>query len=176
MEGKTKTFSRTAGIINIAAALFLVVVLVFFLTIGNLGILNPNSSSNGEESEGETTEEQQKEAAGKALGFVISLIFFLPIILILLIPLGIVDVIQGLVIGSRCFKAAPGTGAVIFSLILKILTVPVFGFAALLLAALSDVADSSAPALFPALIAFYVAALIVAHVFEWLANRSARRA
>ena len=30
MEGKTKTFSRVAGFLNIAAALFLVVVVVFF--------------------------------------------------------------------------------------------------------------------------------------------------
>ena len=176
MEGKTKTFSRVAGILNIVAALFLVIVLVFFMTIGNLGIVDPNSSSDDETDEGKTTEEQQQEAAGKAIGFVISIIFLLPIILILLIPIGIVDIIQGLVIGLRCLKAAPGTGAVIFSLILKILTVPLFGFAALLLTALTDAANSSVPALFPALIAFYVLALVTAHVFEWLANRSALRA
>ena len=175
MEGKTRFFSKFAGILNIAAALFLVIVLIFFLTIGNLGILNSNSSSESDTSESAKTEEEQKEAAGKALGFAISLIFFLPLILILLYPLGLINVIEGLVMGLHLFKAPPKTGAVIFSLILKILTIPVFGFADVLIAAVGDAADSSVPALFPALIAVYLLTIVLAHVFEWAANRSALR-
>lgn len=165
MYGKTKTFSRVAGILNVAAALFLVIVLVLFLTAGNFGIAKEASQS----------AESDEDAAGQAVGIIVSVIFLLPLVLILLIPLGLVNVISGLAIGSHCFKAAPGTGTVVFSLILKILTAPVFAFADLLLFALGDVSGSSVSALFPTLIAGYVLLLIVAHVFEWLANRSAVR-
>ena len=105
-----------------------------------------------------------------------AILLFLPLILILLVPLVVVNVIEGLIFGSHCLKAPPKTGAVIFSLILKILTVPTFGMVEVLLVGLTDMSDAAVPALFPALIAFYVLALVVAHVFEWLANRSALRA
>ena len=44
-----------------------------------------------------------------------------------------------------------------------------------LLVGLTDVSDAAVPALFPTLIAGYLVALVVAHVFEWMANRSALR-
>ena len=56
MEGTTKTFSRVAGLLNIAAALFLVVVVVFFFTLGNFGILTKAASESSSESEESTPE------------------------------------------------------------------------------------------------------------------------
>ena len=177
MEGTTKTFSRVAGFLNIAAALFLVVVVVFFFTLGNFGILTKAASESSSESEESTpeTDEEQKSEANKALGIVFAILLFLPLILIMLVPLGIINVIEGLIFGSHCLKAPPKTGAVIFSLILKILTLPTFGMVIVLLAGLTDVSDAAVPALFPALIAGYLVTLVVAHVFEWMANRSALR-
>lgn len=165
MEGKTKILSRIAGMLNIAAAILLVVAIVMFW-----GVLSSGAFS-GESPSAETAE----EAAGQAAAVFVSLIFFLPIILILLVPLGLIDVISGLVIGFHCLKKAPGRGTVIYSLILKILTVPVFGFAILLIGALGDTLDSTVPALFPAVFGGYLVLLIVAHVFEWTANCSALR-
>ena len=165
MEGKTRFFSKFAGILNIATAVLLVVAIVMFW-----GVLSSGAFS-GESSSAETTE----EAAGQAAAIFVSLIFFLPIILILLVPLGLIDVISGLVIGFHCLKKAPGRGTVIYSLILKILTVPTFGFAIILIGALGDTLESDVPALFPAVFGGYLVLLVVAHVFEWAANRSALR-
>ena len=177
MQGKTRTFSRVAGIVNVAAAVFLALVVVFFFTVGNFGILTKaakGADKDAEEGAAPQTEEEKKEEESKAWGFVFGILLFLPLILILLVPLGIVDFFSGLVMGTHCLKAPPKTGAVIYSLILKILTVPAFSLVILLLIALGDMADSSISALFPALIGAYVITLIVAHVFEWLANRSAK--
>lgn len=165
MEGKTKALSRVAGLLNIAAAILLVIAIVMFW-----GLLSSGNLS-GETTSAETTE----EAAGQAAAIFVSLIFFLPIILILLVPLGAIDAISGLVIGFHCLKKAPGRGTVIYSLILKILTVPAFGFAIILIVALGDVLESTVPALFPAVFGGYLLLLVVAHVFEWMANRSALR-
>lgn len=165
MVGKTKVLSRLAGILNILTAFLLVVAIVLFW-----GALSSGAFS-GESSSAETTE----EAVGQAAAIFVSLIFLLPIILILLVPLGLIDVISGLVIGLHCLKKAPKRGTVIYSLILKILTVPVFVFAILMIVALGDVLESTAPAFFPAVFGAYLVLLILAHVFEWMANASSRR-
>ena len=164
MQGKTKKRSRAAGILNIAATVLLILSLVLFVTVGNFGITDGSASSS----------ENDEEAAKQALGFVISLIFFLPIILVMLIPLGIINAIAGLAMGIRCLRRAPGLGRVIFSLILKIVTVPVFSFAILLLFALADTPGAYASAFFPAVFSFYLILLITAHVFEWGAHRAAK--
>ena len=166
MDG-TNTLSRIAGLLNIVTAILLVVAVVMFW-----GVLSSGNFS-GETSSEETTSE---EAAGQAAAVFVSLLFFLPIILILLVPLGLINVISGLVIGFHCLKKAPGRGTVIYSLILKILTVPAFGFAIILIGALGDTLESDVPALFPAVFGGYLVLLVVAHVFEWMANRSALRA
>ena len=166
MDG-TNTLSRIAGLLNIVTAILLVVAVVLFW-----GVLSSGNFS-GETSSEETTSE---EAAGQAAAVFVSLLFFLPIILILLVPLGLINVISGLAIGFHCLKKAPGRGTVIYSLILKILTVPTFGFAIILIGALGDTLESDVPALFPAVFGGYLVLLVVAHVFEWLANRSALRA
>ena len=166
MDG-TNTLSRIAGLLNIVTAILLVVAVVLFW-----GVLSSGNFS-GETSSEETTSE---EAAGQAAAVFVSLLFFLPIILILLVPLGLINVISGLVIGFHCLKKAPGRGTVIYSLILKILTVPTFGFAIILIGALGDTLESDVPALFPAVFGGYLVLLVVAHVFEWMANRSALRA
>lgn len=166
MEGKTKTWSRLAGILNLVTAVLLVVAVVLFW-----GALSSGAFS-GEGSSAETTE----EAAGQAAAIFVSLLFFLPVILILLVPLGLIDVISGLAIGFHCLKKAPGRGTVIYSLILKILTVPAFAFAIILIAALGDVLETTVPALFPAVFGGCLVLLISAHVFEWMANCSAKKA
>ena len=166
MDG-TNTLSRIAGLLNIVTAILLVVAVVMFW-----GVLSSGNFS-GETSSEETTSE---EAAGQAAAVFVSLLFFLPIILILLVPLGLINVISGLVIGFHCLKKAPGRGTVIYSLILKILTVPAFGFAIILIGALGDTLDSEIPALFPAVFGGYLILLIVAHVFEWMAKGAASRA
>ena len=166
MDG-TNTLSRIAGLLNIVTAILLVVAIVMFW-----GVLSSGNFS-GETSSEETTSE---EAAGQAAAVFVSLLFFLPIILILLVPLGLINVISGLAIGFHCLKKAPGRGTVIYSLILKILTVPTFGFAIILIGALGDTLESDVPALFPAVFGGYLVLLVVAHVFEWMANRSALRA
>lgn len=166
MDGTINTFSRIAGILNIVTAILLVVAVVMFW-----GVLSSGNFS-GETSSEETTSE---EAAGQAAAVFVSLLFFLPIILILLVPLGVINVISGLVIGFHCLKKAPGRGTVIYSLILKILTVPAFGFAIILIGALGDTLESEIPALFPAVFGGYLILLIVAHVFEWLAKGAASR-
>ncbi|MBP5610330.1 MAG: hypothetical protein J6X72_03220 [Clostridia bacterium] len=166
MEGKTKTFSRLAGILNLVTAVLLVVAIVMFW-----GVLSSGAFSGESTSSAETTE----EAVGQAAAIFVSLIFFLPIILILLVPLGLIDVISGLAIGLHCLKKAPGRGTVIYSLILKILTVPTFGFAIILIVALGDVLSSTVPALFPTVFGGYLVLLIAAHVFEWMANVSSRK-
>ena len=166
MDG-TNTLSRIAGLLNIVTAILLVVAVVLFW-----GVLSSGNFS-GETSSEETTSE---EAAGQAAAVFVSLLFFLPIILILLVPLGLINVISGLAIGFHCLKKAPGRGTVIYSLILKILTVPTFGFAIILIGALGDTLESDVPALFPAVFGGYLVLLVVAHVFEWMANRSALRA
>ena len=165
MDG-TNTLSRIAGLLNIVTAILLVVAVVMFW-----GVLSSGNFS-GETSSEETTSE---EAAGQAAAVFVSLLFFLPIILILLVPLGVINVISGLVIGFHCLKKAPGRGTVIYSLILKILTVPAFGFAIILIGALGDTLDSEIPALFPAVFGGYLVLLVVAHVFEWLAKGAASR-
>ena len=165
MDG-TNTLSRIAGLLNIVTAILLVVAVVMFW-----GVLSSGNFS-GETSSEETTSE---EAAGQAAAVFVSLLFFLPIILILLVPLGLINVISGLAIGFHCLKKAPGRGTVIYSLILKILTVPTFGFAIILIGALGDTLESDIPALFPAVFGGYLVLLVVAHVFEWAANRSALR-
>ena len=167
MYGTINTFSRIAGILNIVTAILLVVAVVMFW-----GVLSSGNFS-GETSSEETTSE---EAAGQAAAVFVSLLFFLPIILILLVPLGLINVISGLVIGFHCLKKAPGRGTVIYSLILKILTVPAFGFAIILIGALGDTLESDVPALFPAVFGGYLILLIVAHVFEWMAKGAASRA
>ena len=167
MDGTINTFSRIAGILNIVTAILLVVAVVMFW-----GVLSSGNFS-GETSSEETTSE---EAAGQAAAVFVSLIFFLPIILILLVPLGLINVISGLVIGFHCLKKAPGRGTVIYSLILKILTVPAFGFAIILIGALGDTLESDVPALFPAVFGGYLVLLVVAHVFEWMAKGAASRA
>ena len=167
MEGKTKTFSRLAGILNLVTAVLLVVAIVMFW-----GVLSSGAFSGESTSSAETTEE---EAVGQAAAIFVSLLFFLPIILILLVPLGLIDVISGLAIGLHCLKKAPGRGTVIYSLILKILTVPAFGFAIILIGALGDALESTVPALFPAVFGGYLVLLIAAHVFEWMANVSSRK-
>ena len=166
MEGKTKTLSRIAGLLNVVAAILLVIAIVLFWGVLSSGVFSGDSSSSAE-----TTE----EAAGEAAAIFVSLLFFLPIILILLVPLGAIDFISGLVMGFHCLKKAPKRGAVIYSLILKILTVPAFGFAIILIGALGDVLDTTVPALFPAVFGGYLVLLVVAHVFEWMANVSSRR-
>ena len=166
MDG-ANTLSRIAGLLNIVTAILLVVAVVMFW-----GVLSSGNFS-GETSSEETTSE---EAAGQAAAVFVSLLFFLPIILILLVPLGLINVISGLVIGFHCLKKAPGRGTVIYSLILKILTVPAFGFAIILIGALGDTLESDVPALFPAVFGGYLILLIVAHVFEWMAKGAASRA
>ena len=165
MDG-TNTLSRIAGLLNIVTAILLVVAVVMFW-----GVLSSGNFS-GETSSEETTSE---EAAGQAAAVFVSLLFFLPIILILLVPLGLINVISGLAIGFHCLKKAPGRGTVIYSLILKILTVPTFGFAIILIGALGDTLESDIPALFPAVFGGYLVLLVVAHVFEWLAKGAASR-
>ena len=165
MDG-ANTLSRIAGLLNIVTAILLVVAVVMFW-----GVLSSGNFS-GETSSQETTSE---EAAGQAAAVFVSLLFFLPIILILLVPLGLINVISGLVIGFHCLKKAPGRGTVIYSLILKILTVPTFGFAIILIGALGDTLESDVPALFPAVFGGYLVLLVVAHVFEWLAKGAASR-
>lgn len=165
MDG-TNTLSRIAGLLNIVTAILLVVAVVLFW-----GVLSSGNFS-GETSSEETTSE---EAAGQAAAVFVSLLFFLPIILILLVPLGLINVISGLAIGFHCLKKAPGRGTVIYSLILKILTVPTFGFAIILIGALGDTLESDVPALFPAVFGGYLVLLVVAHVFEWLAKGAASR-
>lgn len=165
MDG-ANTLSRIAGLLNIVTAILLVVAVVMFW-----GVLSSGNFS-GETSSEETTSE---EAAGQAAAVFVSLLFFLPIILILLVPLGLINVISGLAIGFHCLKKAPGRGTVIYSLILKILTVPTFGFAIILIGALGDTLESDVPALFPAVFGGYLVLLVVAHVFEWLAKGAASR-
>ena len=166
MDG-ANTLSRIAGLLNIVTAILLVVAVVMFW-----GVLSSGNFS-GETSSEETTSE---EAAGQAAAVFVSLLFFLPIILILLVPLGLINVISGLAIGFHCLKKAPGRGTVIYSLILKILTVPTFGFAIILIGALGDTLESDVPALFPAVFGGYLVLLVVAHVFEWMAKGAASRA
>ncbi len=163
MEGKTKTFSRVAGFLNIVTAILLVIAIVMYLAL----LLSGNYSGESSSSSEETTEEQ----AGQAVAFIVSLLFFLPFSLILLIPLGVINVISGLVIGSHCLKRAPGRGTVIYSLILKILTLPAFGFAIILVAPLGAILVSQIAAVFGG----YLVLFVIAHVFEWMAHRSALR-
>ena len=169
MDGTINTFSRIAGILNIVTAILLVVAIVLFW-----GVLSSGNFS-GETSSEDSSAESTDEAVGQAAAVFVSLLFFLPIILILLVPLGVINVISGLVIGFHCLKKAPGRGTVIYSLILKILTVPAFGFAIILIGALGDTLDSEIPALFPAVFGGYLILLIVAHVFEWMAKGAASR-
>ncbi len=166
MDG-ANTLSRIAGLLNIVTAILLVVAVVMFW-----GVLSSGNFSGETTSSEETTSE---EAAGQAAAVFVSLLFFLPIILILLVPLGLINVISGLAIGFHCLKKAPGRGTVIYSLILKILTVPTFGFAIILIGALGDTLESDVPALFPAVFGGYLVLLVVAHVFEWLAKGAASR-
>ena len=167
MNGSVNVKSRIAGILNIAAVLLFVILVVVYMTIGNFGI--PRGGA-------ETTDASDEEAAGQVLGIAVSIILIIPLILILLVPLGLVNVISGLVIGLHCLHGAPKRGAVIYSLILKIFTVPVFSYAILMIFALSDISGSKFPALFPLLFALCVALFIAAHVFEWLANVAAKNA
>lgn len=185
MEGKTKFFSKFAGILNIAAAILLLITIVFFFLAVGSGVLD-NSGNSSEESS-ETTEQSSSETSdnstgkeiaeaifgGFALGLGAALLFV--VILILLVPLGLVNSITGLVMGSHCLKAPPRTGAVVYSLILKIISVPIFGYAALNMFVLASLINWKTPLLFPGLIVVYLLILILAHVFEWAANRSALR-
>lgn len=170
MDG-ANTLSRIAGLLNIVTAILLVVAVVMFWGVLSSGNFSGETSS--DEASGEST--TSEEAAGRAAAVFVSLLFFLPIILILLVPLGLINVISGLAIGFHCLKKAPGRGTVIYSLILKILTVPTFGFAIILIGALGDTLESDVPALFPAVFGGYLVLLVVAHVFEWLAKGAASR-
>lgn len=162
MNGTGNVKSRIAGILNVAAVVLLVVLLIVYATVGSFGVSGGSDRS-------ETSDE---DAAGQVVGIIVSVLFLLPLILIMLVPLGLVNVISGLAIGLHCLKAAPGRKALIYSLILKIVTVPIFSFAILMVYALGDVSGSKTPALFPALFAGCLVIMITAHVFEWLAYRS----
>ena len=134
MEGKTKTFSRVAGIINIVAAVFLILTLFFFIVVAGFGIVGgdlseSNQSSSSSESSGSSGNSAGEEVAsaivvGCTTAFVMAL--GLVVVLAVLLPLSLVNVITELVIGPRCFRKAPKRGTVIYSTILKSLTIPLF--------------------------------------------------
>ena len=183
MEGKTKTFSRVAGIINIVAAVFLILTLFFFIVVAGFGIVGgdlseSNQSSSSSESSGSSGNSAGEEVAsaivvGCTTAFVMAL--GLVVVLAVLLPLSLVNVITELVIGPRCFRKAPKRGTVIYSTILKSLTIPLFLFASILITAIDETAGSEISALFPSLFVGYLLISIAANVFEWIACASARK-
>ena len=182
MEGKTKTFSRVAGILNIVAAVFLILTLFFFIVVAGFGIvgadLSENNQSSSSESSGSSGNNAGEEivgaiAVGCATAFVMAL--GLVVALVVLLPLSLVNVITELVIGPRCFRKAPKRGTVIYSTILKSLTIPLFLFASILITAIDETAGSEISTLFPSLFVGYLLISIAANVFEWIACTSARK-
>ena len=187
MVGKTKVLSRLAGIINVVAAFFLVITVFAYFTIGNLGVgasnsVSDESSESGQESSNETDGSSDTSvgeaivgAIGTGFGMGLGVVLLVLIMMLLLIPIGFIDVVSGLIIGSHCFKRAPRRGTVIYSLVLKVLTVPAYAFAIILIFAIGDILNAPVSPIFPALFITYIIAIVVAHVFEWMANASSRR-
>lgn len=183
MEGKTKTFSRLAGIFNVVAALFLILTLFFFIVVAGFGIAGADTSqssqsSSSSSSEGSGNGNAAEEAvgaiaAGCATAFVMAIA--LVVALAVLLPLSLVNIITELVIGPRCFRAAPKRGTVIYSTVLKTLTIPFFIFSALMITAVDELAGSAISELFPSLIVGYLGLSIATNVFEWIASTSARK-
>ncbi|MBR4770840.1 MAG: hypothetical protein IK090_07940 [Clostridia bacterium] len=185
MEGKTKTFSRVAGILNIVAALFLILTLFFFIVVAGFGILDADtsqgdqsSSSSSSESSGGSGNNAAEEAVGAiAVGCATAFVMAIALVVALavLLPFSLVNIITELVIGPRCFRKPIKRGTVIYSTVLKSLTIPFFIFAALMITAVDELAGSPISELFPSLIFGYLALSIVTNVFEWIACSSARK-
>ena len=184
MEGKTKTFSRLAGIFNVVAALFLILTLFFFIVVAGFGIVGADSSQSSSQSSSSSSSEGSggNNAAEEAIGAIavgcataFTMAILLVIALAVLLPFSLVNIITELVIGPRCFRKPPKRGTVIYSTILKAVTIPFFIFSALMITAVDETAGSEISELFPSLFFFYLALSVVTNVFEWIACSSARK-
>ena len=182
MEGKTKTFSRVAGILNIVAALFLILTLFFFIVVAGFGIVGGDLSESNQSSSSESSGGSGNNAAEEAVGAIavgcataFAMAIALVVALAVLLPVSLVKIITELVIGPRCFRKPIKRGTVIYSTVLKSLTIPFFIFAALMITAVDELAGSPISELFPSLIFGYLALSIVTNVFEWIASTSARK-
>lgn len=157
---------RTAGAVNlIGAALCLLYLAVFFICLYS-GVIGKDVGDD----------------AQSGLGFAVFIIVGVPLFLFTFAPICVIDVVWQLAFGIRLLnvekrledgrEALPARGAFILSGVLKILSVVLFAFGALLTYGIAEVGGSVALA-----VAFAVGALLLAayEIVLFVMERKARR-
>ena len=175
---REEKLSRTAGWMNIIAAILLVLVVILFIatlyTISSSPSESSSESSSGSSESTSETEEQKDEKKDDVAGIIVSVLFLFPLILVTGVPTAAINVIWGLVFGVRYLNDSPGRVSVVFSLIFKIVTIPVMIYCNYLVYAFTAIVGTTASTLCPLLFTLYLILLIVTHVFEWKACNAAR--
>ena len=171
---REEKLSRIAGWMNILAAILLVLVVILFISTFLYASNHPSSDSSSSSSSETQTEEEQQEKNNEVAAIIVSVLFLFPLILITGVPTAAIHIIWSLVFGCRYLNDSPGRVSVVFSLIIKILTIPVMVYCNFLVYAFTDVVGTTASTVCPLLFSFYLIFIIVTHVFEWKACNAAR--